>query len=86
MKAYIQHGTGNEPRLTLETEVKSNPTWWQLKGLQFTATGYGPKIPTEYMVKNNGRWQRVYCAIYSNIGTLYIISGGIKLIVNIGDY
>ena len=47
-------------------------------GLQFTASGYGGKIPTEYKIKLHGdpRWYRVYCAIYSNIGTLYILKGG----------
>jgi len=24
------------------------------------------------MVKHNGKWRRVYCCIFSNIGTLYI--------------
>jgi len=39
-----------------------------------TATGYGKKIPTRYMVRFKGRWRRVYCAIFSNSGTLYISS------------
>ena len=40
----------------------------------YTATGYGGKIPTRYMVKHEGRWKRVYCAVYSNVGTCYIES------------
>lgn len=40
--------------------------------LTWTASGYGARIPTEYMVQFNGRWRRVYCRIYSNVGTLYI--------------
>ena len=84
MKAYIQHGSvDNLPMATVSTEVKHAPTWWQLKDLMFTATGYVSKIPTEYMVKLNGRWLRVYCAIYSNIGRLYIVSKGVELTVNI---
>ena len=41
-------------------------------GLSYTATGYGDKLPTPYMVRYTGRWRRVYCRIFSNIGTLYI--------------
>ncbi len=35
-------------------------------------TGYGSRIPTQYMVKWNGKWMRVYAIQYSNSGTLYI--------------
>lgn len=54
------------------------------KGLSYTATGYGGKIPTEHKVKYNGRYHRVYCAVFSNIGTLYIVSKGEKITVR--DY
>lgn len=37
-----------------------------------TRSGYGKAIPTRYMVRFNGKWRRVYCRIFSNIGTLYI--------------
>ena len=49
--------------------------WWQDAGKQYTASGYGAKIPTRYMVKVNkeNRWRRVYCIIYSNCGSLYVI-------------
>jgi len=46
--------------------------WWQKRGLQYTRTGYGSRIPTSWMVHKDGRWRRVYCAIWSNIGTCYI--------------
>ena len=46
--------------------------WWQEKGLSFTTSGYGSRIPTQYKVKVNNKWRRVYCKIYSNIGMLYI--------------
>jgi len=41
-------------------------------GLTWTASGYGARIPTPYMVRVNGKWRRVYCRIYSNIGTCFI--------------
>ena len=56
----------------LETTIKA--LWWQERGLSFTRTGYGPRIPTRYMVRLPGdpRWRRVYCAIFSNSGTCYV--------------
>lgn len=66
----------------LETKIDLLP--WQKQGLQYTATGYGGKIPTHYKVKHKGIWKRVYCAIYSNSGTLYIMQVGTKLILR--DY
>lgn len=37
------------------------------------ALGYGERIPTSHMVKNNrGRWQRVYVRQFSNAGTAWV--------------
>ena len=57
---------------TIEVESKKLPLWWQTQGLMYTATGYGKRIPTSTMVRFNGKWRRVYCCIFSNIGTCYI--------------
>jgi len=57
---------------TQAVEARESSLWWHDRGLSFTATGYGSRIPTRYMVKFNGRWRRVYCRQYSNVGTLYI--------------
>ena len=35
-------------------------------------TGYGSRVPTHHMVRLNGKWRRVYCAIFSNSCTLYV--------------
>ena len=67
---------------SIELETFDNPTWWQVKGLSYTSTGYGSKIPTSYMVKHNNRLKRVYCMIYSNSGTLFIIHKGEKIILH----
>lgn len=57
-----------------DLEHKEAPLWWHLKGLQFSASGYGSRIPTRHMVKLPGspRWRRVYCCIWSNAGTCYV--------------
>lgn len=84
--AYLQHGKAGEPMRTESVEVKESELPWQKAGLTYTATGYGARIPTRYMVRYQNRWRRVYCRIYSNIGTLYIgknIKSGI--IVNITE-
>lgn len=60
---------------SIQTEtlpVKESPLWWQEQNLSYTASGYGSRIPTRYMVKVGSRWRRVYCCIYSNSGTLFI--------------
>ena len=87
---YIQtHNTrpdgSRECFQTIEVESKDAPLLWQKKGLQFTATGYGSRIPTRTMVKFNGKWRRVYCKIYSNIGTFFIGKLSDNLIVNLKD-
>jgi hypothetical protein len=77
MQAYIQtkstraDGTADSFSTT-RAEHKNAPMRHHLQNLQFTATGYGKRIPTPHMVKHNGKWRRVYCCIFSNIGTLYI--------------
>lgn len=57
---------------TVSVESKISPMPHHDAGLSYTATGYGNRIPTQYMVRFNGRWRRVYCCIFSNSGTLYI--------------
>ena len=46
-----------------------------IAGLSFTRSGYGRKIPTTRMVQLPGspRWRRVYCCIFSNVGTTYVL-------------
>ena len=37
-----------------------------------SVTGYGPKIPTRYMVRIGTRWHRVYMVQYGNSGSAYV--------------
>lgn len=57
---------------TVKVEYRESPLWWQLRGLQQTASGYGKRLATTRMVKFNGRWRRVYVCCFSNSGTAYI--------------
>lgn len=55
---------------------------WQRRGAQYTAMGYGSKIPTSKVIKwSDGRERRVYCDIYSNIGSCYCMIYGCKVSV-----
>jgi hypothetical protein len=58
------------------------PLDWQRRGLQYTATGYGTKIPTSKVIKwSDGKVRRVYCDIYSNAGSCYCMICGCKVSV-----
>jgi hypothetical protein len=67
-----------------DLESKEEPLPHHVAGLSYTATGYGRKIPTSRMVRLPGspRWRRVYCCIYSNIGTCYVTSGGDWIVIS----
>jgi len=56
-----------------DSDLIEKPLEWQKRGLMYTSTGYGKKIPTSKMLKVNNRLYRVYCCIFSNIGTCYIV-------------
>lgn len=77
MKAYwktcaIRSDGTRDSFLTQSVPVKYAPMAHHLAGLTWTASGYGARIPMPYMVRVHGKWRRVYCRIYSNIGTLFI--------------
>lgn len=59
------------------TDAKVVETWWQKQGLQQTASGYGKKLTTRYMLQIDGkRWHRVYTMQFSNAGSCYVLIGG----------
>ena len=79
LTAFLHFGgpfTDKQPccKLTIGTACKIDLLEWQKKGLSYTSTGYGRKIPTQYKVLHENKWKRVYCCIYSNSGTFYIES------------
>ena len=56
---------------------------WQARGLMYTRTGYGKKIPTSKQLFILNRWRRVYCDIFSNSGVCYVIVDGQE--INVDD-
>ena len=90
MKAYINlnaiRADGTVESLdSTPVECKIEPLWWQTQGLSFTATGYGSRIPTQYMVKVMGKWRRVYCRCNSNVGTTFIGRGVSRHLVDMDE-
>lgn len=59
-----------DPKLVRDVRITEIP----LSG--HTASGYGGRIPTQYMLKYLGRWRRVYSMVYGNSGSPYIQVGG----------
>ncbi len=70
-------------RLDLDAlQVKEELLPWQKRGLMYTATGFGDKIPTSKKVLYASKWRRIYCSIFSNSGTCYIVHNKTKIIVD----
>ena len=67
-------------------EFKQELLPWQKQGLSYTASGYGSKIPTSWKARIGKRWYRVYCMVYSNSGTCYILIRGERWIVDPAGY
>lgn len=76
MDAWLHFGKGDEPRQTVNVPVREVPLPHHLRGLSYTATGYGSRIPTVYQVQWQRRWRRVYAACYSNVASTYIGKAG----------
>ena len=55
--------------------------WWQKQGLMQTATGYGRKLTTDYMLTlpDAPRPYRVYAICFSNCASFYILRKGERL-------
>ena len=58
------------------------PLAWQTQGRQQTASGYGRKLTTPYMVFLYGRCYRVYATCVSNVGNHWITFEGQRFYVS----
>ena len=66
------HRQGGDYSADVVLPWKESELPWQRANLSYTASGYGNKIPTRYMVRFANKWRRVYVAVWSNVGTCYI--------------
>lgn len=85
MEAFLQFGEWGGPYETVKADdVKENVTARMASAVVTgTASGYGKKIPTSYMIKFRGRWRRVYSASFSNLSTEYVVVDGDDVVVNL---
>ena len=58
----------------------------QKMNLQYSASGYGRKIPTSKMIKIGKKFYRLYCCIFSNVGSCYIIKNKIEYFLKYSSY
>jgi hypothetical protein len=65
---FLQLSNGAET----EVEGKESPLPCHIHGLAQTASGYGRRLATPYLVRWRNRWRRVYCCQFGNVGTYYI--------------
>lgn len=68
------------------TEYRTTERPWTSRT---NATGYGRKVPTCYQIKLAGTrnvWRRVYCRIFSNAGTCYVIANGVERVLNFDQF
>ena len=56
--------------------------YWQKMGLQQTASGYGSKLTTPWMINFEGRLHRIYAVCWSNSGTCYFVTKGRRIVVS----
>ena len=63
-------------------DLIDSPLFMHDNGLQETASGYGRKLTTRYMIDFNGKNRRIYCCIFSNCGTCYIMHKGDWLVID----
>lgn len=79
MKADL---TLNGKEIARDLPLIDAPMAHHVRGLSYTRTGYGKRIPTRYKLAYNGRLYRVYCCIFSNVGTCFITVRGVDHIVS----
>ncbi len=86
MKAHLKHGWGSPVEYLPDGGIKTAPRSHERVPVKIkdaptyrSATGYGTRIPTEYMVKWRGKWRRVYAICVSNAGSLYVRDGKTKI-------
>ena len=82
--AYMQFSACERgPFQTIGVPVKVAELGWQRAGLTYTATGYGKRIPSRFMVQWAGRWRRVYVTQYGNAGSAWVWVAGKRVEVDI---
>lgn len=71
------------PRIScLKTDLLKREPEWMRRGLQETASGYGKRLNSGWMIQFNGRLYRIYTTIYSNNGSCWFRTKGRTIYVD----
>jgi hypothetical protein len=87
MKAFTESDidrSGQFPRIWIEVQFKElvyAPLWWHKQNLQQTASGYGAKLVSHWMLNFNGRLYRVYVTCYGNSGSSWVKIKGERIYI-----
>lgn len=73
--------------LESDYDVWENPLRHHVLGLTYTASGYGLKIPTRYMLSvDGGCIRRIYATCISNVASYWVVVSGKKLYLRDADF
>lgn len=62
---------GRDRLYVFKDDLVHSPLGFMRQGRMETATGYGKRLRTPYMVRFNGRLYRIRCAVFGNVGTCW---------------
>ena len=73
--------------LDSDYDIWDIPLECHILGLTYTASGYGLKLPTRYMLSiNSGRFRRVYATCVSNVASYWVVVSGKKVYLRDSDF
>lgn len=76
---YLKHGESPGPFLTERVDIVLRDPPRSGRSL----TGYGSRIPTQYMARIESRLHRVYAICFSNCATLYVLTSRGRILIDI---
>lgn len=85
MRKFTRHDVDDRgmPRIScLKDDLMIHELNWMKLGLTQTATGYGARLVSRYMIHYEGRLRRIYITCYSNAGSSWFKTGGVKIHVD----
>lgn len=81
MRLFIESDVRDGRIRADRSELIWNPPKWK-RGLQETASGYGKRLNSGWMINFEGRKHRIYVTIYGNSGSSWFMSRGRKIHVD----
>lgn len=67
---------------SVENSLFVNELSWQKRGLQQTASGYGHRLVSRYMINFEGKLRRIYQTCFSNVASSWFTYKGKRIYVD----